>query len=642
MSWDYRRAGVPAALILLPLLLSLSGLMGMYTAGPFPPGWGGDAYGHLFKIWKLHTHGFSPWIEDWYSGYPFLRFYPPLSYFLAWAVSVPLGDPALAYKLVITLSLVLASISAYLLGRELEFAEVPSIVMGVSYSVNPWLLRMISPEGNFPRVVGAALAPLSIACLLRVVKRRGRPVCALPIAALPLSHHSLAVVVLPLAAVLWLSALLDESLGLEDLAMRLKDTLVTLAWTLIAASFWLVPFALERNLAHFLNENSIDYLFVRQSVPLVGPFVESGPWSFYQGDFRMALSLIALPASILVIRRNRETDLSTLSALLSSSMVLVSLLLSLGAKGPVPWLNRLPLLSMIPPYRWLDLTQLSAAVALGGLLEMITSASKRRWFPVLLLLLLIPFYVESAPRMQYMAGTDFDPDLRRALQVVGSDPGVFRFHQQGVVFRLGSMVSYSPVFAGKPTLNGWYRQGDPLYPQHNQMEWEIENDREEVADKLDAFGVRYVLLDLDRSKGLDLLERIGFREVGRYGRISVMRWERGSMLSCEGCTLKLEEWRDGYIRFRYSANSSVEVRVSEAWYPHWRVRVDGRDVGAPLKDELGLVLILLEPGDHSVELVFWDPLSVVLQVVSSIAAVYAVVRSLLPKRERWIRPWFEQ
>ncbi len=639
MRWN-RRLGVFAALVALPLLLSATGLEEMYSAGPLPPGWGGDAYGHLFKIWKLYSHGYSPWITDWYSGYPFLRFYPPLSYLIAWAMSVPLGDPALAYKVVITLSLVIASLSAYLLGRELEFSEVPSLIMGISYSVNPWLLRMISPEGNFPRIVGASLAPLFVACFVRLAKERdSRPLCALPIAALPLTHHSLAVVVAPLAGLLWLGALIDESPGLEDLALRIRNTFITSVWAAVIASFWIVPFFLERNLAHFLNENSIDYLFARQSVPLTGPFIDEGPWSYYQGDLRILSAILALPISFVIMRRSRGSDIRVLSAFLSSSMVLISLLLSLGAQGPVPWLNRLPLLGMIPPYRWLDLTQLSAAVALGGLLEIFASLSRRKWLPVLLLLLLIPLYAESAPRMKYLAGTDFDPDLRSALQLVARDPDTFRFHQQGIIFRLGSMVSYSPALSGKPSLNGWYRQGDPLYPQHTQMEWEIENGRKEAGEKLAAFGVKYVLVDLNISKGLNLLRDLGFREVGRYGSIVVLRWDRASMLSCDGCKWKIEEWGDGYIRFRCSSNSSVGVRVSEAWYPHWIVRVDGRDEGKPERDELGLILVHLEPGDHVVELVFWDPMLLLTQLISSLSIAYVVVGSLMPRKERWRRPW---
>ncbi len=639
MGWD-RRLGVIASLVVLPLLLSATGLLKMYLAGPLPPGWGGDAYGHLFKIWKLHSHGFSPWIEDWYSGYPFLRFYPPLSYFMAWAASIPLGDPALAYKVIITLSLVIASLSTYLLGRELGFSEIPSIIMGISFSINPWLFRMISPEGNFPRVVGASLAPLSIACFVRLAKERdSRSICALPIAALPLTHHSLAVVVAPLAGFLWLTALVDETSGLEDLALKLKNTLSTVAWAFIITSFWMIPFILERNLAHFLNENSIDYLYMRQSVPLIAPFIDWGPWSFYQGSTRMLLALLSLPASIFALRRSQEADTRVLSTLISSFLVLVSLMLSLGAKGPVPWLNRLPLLSMIPPYRWLDLTQLSAAVALGGLLEMLVSLSRRRWLTLLLILLVVPLYVESAPRMTYLAGTDFDPDLERALQLVGRDPDEFRFHQQGIIFRLGSMVSYSPALAGKPSLNGWYRQGDPLYPQHIQMEWEIENGRKEAGEKLAAFGVKYVLVDLNVSRGLNLLKDLGFVEVGRYGSIEVLRWDSGSILSCEECELKMEEWGDGYIRFRYSSNSSAKVRVSEAWYPHWTVKVDGRDLGAPARDELGLILIQMEPGTHVVELVFRDPLLMLSQAASLTATIYALVRSLMPRREKWRRPW---
>jgi len=120
----------------------------------FPPSWGGDAYGHLFEVWKLYHYGWKPWIEDWYSGFPFLRFYPPLAYLVAWGLSILASDPVVGYKLLATLSFPLAAAFMYIALRSLGFGRLTSYLSSIVYTSSPWILRVVSPEGALPTLLG--------------------------------------------------------------------------------------------------------------------------------------------------------------------------------------------------------------------------------------------------------------------------------------------------------------------------------------------------------------------------------------------------------------------------------------------------------------------------------------------------------
>jgi len=125
-----KSAGVKPLLIYTLLLLGFSLLVLKDFLGPgYPPSWGGDSYGHLFKIWKL-MEGYSPWIEDWYGGYPFLRFYPPLSYLVGAFFGLVTGSAIWGYKLTVLLAFLLAGLSTRALLREMGFSELLSSAGG--------------------------------------------------------------------------------------------------------------------------------------------------------------------------------------------------------------------------------------------------------------------------------------------------------------------------------------------------------------------------------------------------------------------------------------------------------------------------------------------------------------------------------
>jgi len=532
---------------LTALVIVSPGIISLFQPG-FPPSWGGDAYGHLFEVWKLYHYGWESWIEDWYSGFPFLRFYPPLAYLAAWGLSILSFDPVVGYKLLVALTFPLAAVSMYLALRYLGFSRLASYLSSVTYSTSPWILRVVSPEGAFPRVFGFAVVPLALIALYMLVRERrvyGAMFAGLLFSLLLLTHHTLAVTVSAISLILIFSTLINR-VGFSGskashggLWRRLiVDFIVFLASIVLVSGFWLIPFIADRGLASFTSETGEDYLFRMQSVKPLG-LVEAGDsWGYFQGYIRLSTPLFLMAVALL--KRSKPL---LVSSIITTSAYLVIALLSFGAYGPAPWLNRLPVVEYIPPYRWLDSLQViyayALAVALDNILPGIPARGRCRLLVVAIsILLVIAAGAESYSRLAYLKAESFDRDLAASLNFIGSDNTTgWRFYQWGLSLSKGSMVGFSPAIAGKPSLNGWYRQGDPLYILHGELEWALRNDAAYAESLLKLFGVKYVLVD-DAVPGSDkarqILSSIGFTEFFRSGGISVYAGNNSILQAVQG------------------------------------------------------------------------------------------------------------
>lgn len=542
------REFILATLSALTALVVVSpGIVSLFQPG-FPPSWGGDAYGHLFKVWKLYHYGWKPWIEDWYSGFPFLRFYPPLAYLVAWGLSILSSDPVAGYKLLVALTFPLSAVLMYLALRYLGFSRLASYLSSIAYSTSPWILRVVSPEGAFPRVFGFAMAPLALIALYMLI--RGRRVheamlAGLFFSLLFLTHHTLAVTVSAISLILVFSTIINQA-GFSGLKVSHGDTwrrlianfTLFLVSVLLVSGFWLIPFITDRGLASFTSETGEDYLFRMQSVKPLG-LVEAGDsWGYFQGYLRFSAPLFLVAVALL--KRSKPL---LISSIITASVYLVIVLLSLGAYGPAPWLNRLPVIEYIPPYRWLDSLQViyayALAVALDNVLPDIPARGQRKLLVAAIsILLVIAAGAESYSRLAYWRAESFDRDLAASLNFIGSDNTTgWRFYQWGLGISKGSMVGFSPAIAGKPSLDGWYRQGDPLYILHGELEWALRNDAAYAESLLKLFGVKYVLVD-DAVPGSDIarqiLSSIGFTEVFRSGGISVYAGNNSILQAVQG------------------------------------------------------------------------------------------------------------
>jgi uncharacterized membrane protein len=528
-------------------LLSLLVLRGFLSPG-YPPSWGGDAYGHLFKIWKL-MKGYSPWIEDWYGGYPFLRFYPPLSYFVGAFFGRLASSAILGYKLTVLLSVLIGAISVRVLLWELGFSSFPSYLGGITYAFSVYHLRVLAPEGNFPRFVALNVAPFFLLALLYVTRRNWKfsLLSGLFLAVVGLTHHTLFVSFGLLALFMLPYIRITRRKNTREITI---NALTAGAVAFAVSGFWVLPFFLERNNAHFLNENSIEYLFKSQSVKLTDFLFHTSSWSFYQG-----IAFYAGIAGIifLLMRKYEKAERALGAGLLGAS--LTALLLSLGYYGPTPFLNRLPLLNLIPPYRWLDSLSLVSAIGVGALLEVlwgfiqknIEEETMRKSLMACFLLLLVLLSLSDV-RLQFgsLKAENFPGDYLAVLNYVENDSSVgWRFYQPGLWITQGSRVSWAPALSNKPTLDGWYRQGDPAYSQHSYLNYAIEKDPGFAEKALRAYSVKYVIVDEHYRGYGDIvknLKSLGFKEVYSSGPFHLYHWNNFTFVQPKVGILIVGSW----------------------------------------------------------------------------------------------------
>ncbi|ASJ01194.1 6-pyruvoyl-tetrahydropterin synthase-related protein [Thermococcus gorgonarius] len=535
-----------ALFILSVFFFSLFVLRGFLSSG-YPPSWGGDAYGHLFKIWKL-MQGYSSWIEDWYSGYPFLRFYPPLSYFVGALLGKIASSAITGYKLTVLLAILVGALSTRILLKELGFSDASSYLSGIVYAFSVYHLRVLSPEGNFPRFFAINLAPLFILALLYITRKNWRyaVLSGLFLAAVGLAHHTLFVsfglMVTFFLPYIWITRRNE----IRDIALNLFIAGVT-AFSI--SSFWVLPFLLEKGNAHFLKENRIEYLFKFQSIKFSNILIHSDPWSFYQG---LAFYMGIIGIVVLLVKKEKPERLLG-AGLLGAS--LTAILLSLGYYGPTPFLNRLPLLDMIPPWRWIDFVPFASAIGVGALFEVpsglitqkIGNGEKRKAVAGILLVffLVLPL---SDVRLQVnsLNSEDFPGDYLAVLNYIKNDNSTgWRFYQPAVAITHGCRVAYTPALAGKPSLDGWYRQGDPAYPQHSYLNYAMEKDPGFAEKALRIYSVKYVITDENYRGYGDItrnLRSFGFEEVYFSGPFHLYRWSNFTFLQPKTGILVIGDW----------------------------------------------------------------------------------------------------
>ena len=89
--------------------------------------------------------------------------------------------------------------------------------------------------------------------------------------------------------------------------------------------------------------------------------------------------------------------------------------------------------------------------------------------------------------------------------------------------------------------------------------------------------------------------------------------------------LRLLEYSDGVIVFNYSSKEPLLLRVSEAWYPYWKVYIDNNLCKCMSRDRLGLIQLNLPAGEHIVRLEFRDPYLVLRYVSTAALALLALI-----------------
>jgi len=208
---------------------------------------GGDTGSHNYVVW--YSHEIFPklkwWSPDWYAGFPFLYFYPPLLYYLNDILSfiIPLN---IAFKIITLLGTLLLPLAVYLCLYFLDL-QFPIPSLGAVLSLGYLFLEKFSIYGgNIPSTLagefsysfGFALFFIFIGLFFRDLKRKKFSFKTIILLALMVLVHPFSVIVASLVG------------GLVFLWSLLKKETKQIFWFLITifglafclTAFWSLPF----------------------------------------------------------------------------------------------------------------------------------------------------------------------------------------------------------------------------------------------------------------------------------------------------------------------------------------------------------------------------------------------------------------
>ena len=426
--------GERAIVRLLLLAGAISG--GAFLHGGYP--FFGDVWPHLVRLqiaYEAFRAGHLPgWSFFFYNGYPLLRFYSPLFFYVgALFCFLTSGNAFTAAKVVLFLLHIGSGFAFYYLARRLvrghdpesddRFGSCPqnavAFLAAFAYLFSYWHLVFVIGFGQYPAGMIFVLMPLALLLFDRLLERPGlsRAIWAgLGFALLPLTHVFYAYFWVPFV-LLWLLRKEGRTIRTCRTGLPPGDTIpnqmtdsghvprpghVPWGWTLVSvvvailvSAFFIIPFFIEgpryRMPSPLLNSSA------PSALTLLGL---SREMSGYSGSY-IGLGIIVLAiCGILRLIQNR--------CLLRSPLFWgLVLSLALAFSGYLPILNRIPLIGELPAERFLVFSLFFAALlaGLGYLYLREKLAVNWLWLPVVVVL-----FMDLAPRLTnnvYRSGDEF-------------------------------------------------------------------------------------------------------------------------------------------------------------------------------------------------------------------------------------------
>lgn len=230
-------------LILLVLLVSVIGRL-IITPLPIDNNitTGADQGIYLHRIDILQRQGWINWDNSMYGGMPFLRFYPPLSFYLA-----TLFDPIIGFKLLIMLGFILAPITFYYLLREFKLNIKEILVATVIFSFTMYYNAFLF-FGQLPTLLAIPFSLLFLKFFIRSINKNDRSYVILSSIFLTITiliQQIISFMIFTIALIYLVSHLYTRF----DLSKIKRATSITIP-ALLISSFWLVPTLAESKYAY--------------------------------------------------------------------------------------------------------------------------------------------------------------------------------------------------------------------------------------------------------------------------------------------------------------------------------------------------------------------------------------------------------
>jgi len=452
----------------------------------FPPAgeslnpWASDTLGHLLKVEFLREsieQGIlNPiYFPDWYMGMQFMRYYPPLPYFLLFGLNLITPNTFWAANWFIMLCALAGGLSWLLFRRWIGL--LPAILGGILFLYLPDNLRVALAEGNLPRVLATALLPVIIFLLLRSLEETGtiwhRIGLALCFMAVVLSHAMMAAIYAVccglIIALIWVKRTAVIKPAAQTFGFILLGILLS-AW-------WLLP-SLIGGITGLNASAMTEALAVFPLTNYFNPTLRIGnPEAVYVGLALMALSI----ASLWVYNEQRGYTIAL--TFTGCFGVLIT------TTGVNQFFNALPMSNLLWPLRFLGIASFLLLLALMWSLR-----GWRKISGLVALAVVAVVAVDGAGSLFLIGLRPPDPDVDQVTRRLALTQGWREATLD--LSRLGSEPSFSFSAHGeREQLFGWAYQGASTAPTVAALNDAIElGFPAYLIDRLNLYGTDDVVL----------------------------------------------------------------------------------------------------------------------------------------------------
>ncbi|CUX77269.1 hypothetical protein CHITON_0490 [Thermococcus chitonophagus] len=376
----------------------------------------------MFKVYKLIQDGWKPWINDWYTGYPFLKYYPPLSYLVAAFFGKILGTPIRGLAITLTLFSLIGMASLYKLTKNVPLSLLYPTLLAHS--------PIVTIEGAYPRLCALLVAPAFILGAKLILEGSAKEITlgSMLVSIVLLTHHSALLPLVVLMAVLYLRRIPSG-----------YNIVRAIGIILVLTAFFYVPFILDYRYSNFFTITKHPYLFEYTSIKLKEILLSK-------------YLLLMVPLLLTLLLSVRKT-------IRHITLAVTLIILATGYYSPVRSFYSLPLLSKMLPYRWLDVLPLvlvlgSSEVERKSIVKITAVAL------IIAVTLVLPYSIGGMPK-DYLELAEFLKDEKER---------DWRFYVVPAV----APYSYLPALTGKLSLNGWYHEGNPADKEYSRMVYVVD------------------------------------------------------------------------------------------------------------------------------------------------------------------------
>ena len=496
------------------VLITLSAVL-VYRVILLPPAgeslhtWASDTLGHLLKVEFLSENieqgNLYPKIfPDWYMGMQFMRYYPPLPYFLLVGLQLITPNSFVAANWFIMLCALAGGLSWLLFRRWIGL--LPAILGGILFLYLPDNLRVALAEGNLPRVLATALLPVIIFLLLRSLEETGTTWHRIGLTfffmAVVLSHAMMAAIYALCCGIIITLIWMKRTANIKPVA----QTLGFIVLGILLSAWWLLP-SLIGGITGLNPSAMAESLEVFPLKNFFNPTLRTGnPEGYYVGLALLALSV----ASLWVYHEQRgHTIALTFTGCFG---VLIT------TTGFNQLFNAMPLNYLMWPLRFLGVASFVLLLALMWSLR-----GWKRISPLVVLAVVAVVAIDGG-------GSLFLIDLRAAdseVEQITQRLSVTNGWREATLDlgRLGSEASFSFSAVGeREQLFGWAYQGASTAPTVAALNEAIEfGFPAYLVDRLNLYGTDDVVL-LNELPNADRIAN-GLQETGFLNIYSGQRLE---------------------------------------------------------------------------------------------------------------------